>query len=374
MKSFTRLLALIFPAAELAFAANEAVAEADLLSVANETRPDATGWVLLAPYGDWDNTVGLQRFQRSDAENVVNEFKRLANLPTRLMGLPWYIGHPDHAQFKDRYRDTRAYGRIKELKATDEGLAANVKWSGEGKALIESEAFHGHSVNWAMRRDGAVWRPLRLKSVGFTNEPNIPVPPVTAANEQNSDTMKKDQIIAWLKAQGIEVANEATDEQLTAALAKVGERVTTAVNETATATAKVAELTGQLTAANTKAVTAETNFANERKARIAPLLDAAITAGRLTAAERPALEVEFANEFDATLTKLNGLKPKLHTAASVRSNGLGTRNAKSRSHIEQIETAVNERMAKDKCDRTEAFIRLRRDRNPLFIDFVQTSK
>jgi len=100
--------------------------------------------------------------------------------------LPWYIGHPDHPAFSDRYKDTRAYGRIKELEARDDGLWASVKFGNEGESLIADESFHGHSVNWFLREDPkqkGVWRPYKLKSVGFTNEPNIPVPPLTSANE-----------------------------------------------------------------------------------------------------------------------------------------------------------------------------------------------
>lgn len=365
------------PRAHVLFAANEAAPEiAELASAANET-VEKDGWVLLAPYGDWDNSQGMQRFQRADADNIVNEFGGLRAAGTRLLGLPWYIGHPDHDAFEKRYPDQRAVGRIKQLKATDEGLAASVKWNAEGRKLIEDEAFHGHSVNWAMKKTGGVWRPFRLASVGFTNRPNIPVPPVTAANEStNEPTMNKKQLAEWLKTLGIEVANEAPDEQFTAALTKVGERVTTAVNEATTANTALREAKAKLTTAEDKAKKLETDFANERAARVKPLLDSAVTDGRLTAAERPALEAEFANEatFDTALGKLTALKPKLHTAANAKSAALGQRNAGTRDRLEQIETAVNERMAKDKCDRTEAYIRLRREKHALFADAVQTDK
>ena len=331
------------------FAANEAAAaECDHISAANELKADADNWVVLAPYGDHDN--------------IVNEFNRLANLPTRLLGLPFYIGHPDHDAFKARYTDTRAYGRIKQLKATDTGLAANIKWSDAGKQLIESEAFHGHSVNWAMRKEGNVWRPFRLKSVGLTNEPNSPVPPVTAANELpgDSNTMNKTEVLNWLKSQGIELPPEATDDQIKAALMQIGERLTSAANEATTAKARVTELTGQLTAAITTA-------ANERKERAKLLLDAATTEGRLPAAERPALEAEFANEatFDAAVAKVAALKKALHTQAV--SGNLGPRNAEARTKLEQIQAAANERMQKDGCSLQEAHARLRRENHPLFV-------
>jgi hypothetical protein len=109
------------------------------------------------------------------------------------IGLPFYIGHPDHEAFKARYTDTKAYGRIKELEARDDGLYGNVKWSGAGKTMVNEEMFHGHSVNWRVRKDtDGNWRPFSIKSVGFTNEPNIPVMPITHANEFPSDEIEND--------------------------------------------------------------------------------------------------------------------------------------------------------------------------------------
>lgn len=145
-----------------------------------------TRWVCLAPYGDWPNAQGLQRFQKPDAVAIVNEFNSLLNTPQRILGAPWYIGHPDHPAFNERYKDTKAYGRIKTLEAREDGLWAGIKFNPDGERLIADEAFHGHSVNWFLKQDAAdkrAWRPFRLKSVGFTNEPNIPVSPVTLANE-----------------------------------------------------------------------------------------------------------------------------------------------------------------------------------------------
>lgn len=147
---------------------------------------DRMRWVCVAPYGDWPNKQGLQRFTKADAQAICNEFHSVLNTPQRILGAPWYVGHPDHPAFNERYKDTKAYGRIKKLEAREDGLWAGVRFNGDGEKLIADEAFHGHSVNWFLKqddRDKRAWRPFRLKSVGFTNEPNIPVNPVTTANE-----------------------------------------------------------------------------------------------------------------------------------------------------------------------------------------------
>ena len=173
--------------------ANERLYQAN--AVDYKTDGDGITRVQLAPYGDWPHDGGMQRFTRDDAENVVREFNKvfLPNVnsgerrplvnPVALFGLPWYIGHPDHPAFRDRYTDTRAYGRIKSLDVGDDGLYANVVFNRIGKEAINESQFHGHSVNWRVKQDGDVWRPFSIKSVGFTNEPNIPVSPVMHANE-----------------------------------------------------------------------------------------------------------------------------------------------------------------------------------------------
>ena len=129
--------------------------------------------------------------------------------------MPWYIGHPDHSRFKGKagHTDTRAKGRIKNMEVRhdescelcnakdseskpcrDHGLFAQVKWNHQGEEIIANEEFHGHSTNWGVARDKnpengmAVARPVYLKSVGFTNDPNILVAPITLANEADQET------------------------------------------------------------------------------------------------------------------------------------------------------------------------------------------
>ncbi len=151
-------------------------------------------WAMLAPFGDWPNKQGLQRVTKEDAQVIVNEFEKPANVLKRKVGIPFYIGHPDHPDFKERYKDTQAYGRIKEMEVRDDGLWAGIRFNSRGEQLIADEAFDGHSVNWFLRQDPknkGVWRPFKVKSAGFTNEPNLPVPPITTANETQSDIFKR---------------------------------------------------------------------------------------------------------------------------------------------------------------------------------------
>lgn len=175
--------------------------------------------VQLSPFGRFPNVVGLQVFTPDDAATIANEFHSAPSVGVKAVGLPWYIGHPDHPAFKEQYKDTAAYGRIKDLQVRhdpncetckdfanedsktpcgEHGLFGCVKWSEDGKTLIANQAYHGHSTNWRMKKNGqGEWHPFSLKSVGFTNEPGIPVPAITAANE-NKNMAKKTTLMGYV--------------------------------------------------------------------------------------------------------------------------------------------------------------------------------
>ena len=359
-----------------------AVAGADRVLLANEGCGDETqllgnefsvaedGWVQLVGYGDFEHGAGLQRFTREDAETLVNEFNSLLGLPQRMFGLPWYIGHPDHPKFKDRYPDTKAYGRIKGLQAREEGLFANVKWSPAGEELIRSEAFHGHSVNWGAVKRGGVWRPVRIKSVGFTNEPNIPVRPVTLANEIE-DSMKEQLL------QKLGLAADATDEQILAAVDLANEAKQTENAERlkaeklkADAETALANETAAVETLKAEKLKAETALANERKARIGLLLDGALEAGKITAADRPRWEADLAGDFEAKATELANAKPVIKTEAVTKN--LGQRKETSAASSKVVEL-VNERMARTGEEWTPAWAAVKREHPALFVE-METAK
>ncbi len=205
--------------------------------------------VQLAPFGRFPNVQGMQVFGPADARSIASDF--LSNVKMAVgLGLPWYVGHPDHPLHKDRYKDGAAYGRIKGLEARanescsacksyfanaqgepcrEHGLFAQVKFNAKGKTAIANEEFHGHSVNWRLKKVANEWHPFELKSVGFTNEPNIPVPAITAANEEAAP---------WL-------ANKELEKAHWAKLARVRAGVLTAANGDVRAYRRVDPRTGK---------------------------------------------------------------------------------------------------------------------------------
>ena len=360
--------------------ANEGDPE-ELHLLSNEFTPGSDGWVRLSKYGNFPHAQGLQRFFKDDAVNLINEFNGLLRTPQRLLGLPWYIGHPDHPKFKDRYTDTKAYGRIKAMEARDDGLFANVKWSPAGEELIRSEAFHGHSMNWGCRLINGAYVPVRLKSVGFTNEPNIEVDPITLANEE--DTLMKKQLIEKLG-----LPADATDEQVLAAVDLANEAknradqadADKAAAEAAKTTAETAlanEVTAKTAAETAKAdadaakATAETALANERKARIGLVLDGAIRDGKITTADRDRVAGELEANFETRLTELANAKPVVKTEP--RTKNLGQRKETSAASDKVVEL-VNERMSKTNEDWTVAWAVVKRENPALFVQMQEPAK
>jgi hypothetical protein len=352
---------------------------------ANVTSIDEKGRVQLAPYGDFLNVDNkgnrvIQRFEKSDADNIVNDFNRLAKLPTRLLGLPWYIGHPDHPRFRNMHTDTRAYMRVKSLEAGGDGLYGAVHFGAAGKSLLDEEAFHGHSVNWRCIPDGrdrglAVYRPVALKSVGFTNDPVIPVMPASLANELGDEPdmpgvpdpddsgmiiPTRLKLIAGFKAED-DVTMDQIIEALTKALPPLPNKPTAMPNQ------KKVELTigdqkfpialanegddgdDLQKAINKLAEDNKTNFANERKARAGLVVDLLVKDGKIIKNERDSKVEELANaqDFDATSKQWSQIKPVVKTRATTTdlAGKHAVFNADARSRQAKFQQLINARKA-----------------------------
>jgi hypothetical protein len=166
----------------------------------------------------------------------------------------------------------------------EHGLFVRMKWNDDGARLIANESFHGHSVNWAAVPDGMehatqVYRPVRVKSAGFTNEPNIPVRPASLANEGvTSDGVEQPAqmtVPPGLKVlAGYKEDEEVTMEQVIEALQK-----------------KMEEARQGMTAANAAEPSREAlmlQLANERKGRAAALVDGLVRGGQVAMRDREA--------------------------------------------------------------------------------------
>jgi hypothetical protein len=341
----------------VALLANEAHKIAVTLFLPNQLsafQPGEDHWVQLSPFGDFGNINGksriIQRFRKEDAQHICNEFNSTIRRVTQPLGMPFYIGHPDHPRFVGQpgHEDTRAYGRGKEMQvrhdaacpvcaafantnananaATDDstpvpcqdhGLFVKMHWNDDGARLISNESFHGHSVNWAavpdaMENGVQVYRPVRVKSAGFTNEPNIPVRPASLANA--ADTSDDEQQPAQpavpprLKLiAGFKEDEDVTMEQVIEALEKAH----------------------PVDTANESLIHLEEQLANERRSRATLLVDALVKSGKVITKDRPACIEQLCNagdKFDETAADLGNAHPAVKTEP--RTRGLAGQHAK----------------------------------------------
>ncbi|MGE9296382.1 MAG: phage protease [Puniceicoccales bacterium] len=275
-----------------------------------DLRPSA--WLRIAEYGNWPHAQGLQRFTRESAQELVRYFKSLrGRLARKFGGLPVFIGHPDDDNFAGQsgHTDTRAYAWIIALEAREDGLYALPRWSAAGRDLLRNAFYKYLSPRWAMKplTDGA-YTPVRLVSVGLTNHPNIPGDVI--ANETKAEANKHDD---WYPS------------------------------------------------GNPRA---EAAFTNERRERIAVLLDNAVLTGVIAPNERTSWEAGLQADFDRGLSELKTRTPALKTVACT--TGLGARRMPTGS---DFLTLVNERADRTGEPFAKAWNTLKQERPDLFHDF-----
>jgi hypothetical protein len=149
-------------------------------------------WLKLVEYGDHPHPEGTQRVTRVAAEEMQRKFRSLrARLARKFGGVPIYIGHPDDKDFSflPGHSDTRSYAWVQDIEARADGIWILPKWSDVGRAMIENSFFKFLSPRWEMKQEGDVLVPVRLISVGLTNNPNILGDAI--ANQKNIIVKKK---------------------------------------------------------------------------------------------------------------------------------------------------------------------------------------
>ncbi len=335
-------------------------------------------WIHISPYGEFPNPAGLQIFGEEQARNMVADFTSTAAKLDRLFGgLPFYVGHPDADPAT--YQDEAAYAWIHKLEARNTGLWGQVKLTPEGQQLLDNRRYKFCSAYWLMspapNRRGA-FHPRVLKSVGFTNNPNIRGATPVASNSlpgtqpTPTKTMNEEQLKALRKALGL--AEAATEAEIIAAAnaARAGLDSLAAANtakagadaklEAATNEAKA--LKAELATANTAKVKAETAFNTERAARIETLLTGAVNSTRITAAQRDEWKGKLDADFDKASGEIAALKPALNTQSKTKQ--LGSRvgeTSNTSGGISAINTAVSKHMKENGTNHHDAYMAVKAD-------------
>jgi phage I-like protein len=237
-----------------------------------------------------------------------------------LIKRPIYNGHPDLKLYAP---ETVTLGNERLIplglndgcRKTARGLEFKPLLVPAGAEAVEKEGCKYPSGLFLLKKTGTVRangdievRPYKLASIGLTPTPNISGVDSLANAKSNKpaaspepktkdeDTMKQ-LLIGWLAAQGVALANDATEQSVFDAFQKhVGTQTTTLTalgNEKQTLTTTVNSLTTARDAEKKRADEAVTALANEqtackaeRKARCEAVVDLAITQGKLDVATR----------------------------------------------------------------------------------------
>lgn len=334
-------------------------------------QPAPGQWLKLADYGDWPHPSGLQRFTPSAAATMVRGFQSLwGRLRRRFGGVPMYVGHPDDPAFSGQsgHDDTRAYAWITSLEARDDGLYILPRWSEPGREMLRHAFYKFLSPRWQMRPLGdGTFEPVRLLSVGLTNNPNIPGEAI--ANQQPAQSAPaatpippEDILPRLLEALELE-ANVAPEVMFSNV-----EQLVQAASDARSAQTESARFYRLATDADTARQTAEQRVSEERSARLELMLDLAELRGHIPAAERSQwLEQLQANFEDARLALANArvsstvVTPPLTSRLALRRPG-AVRQADS----ERLLALVNERIARTGEDYATAFARAKREHSELF--------
>lgn len=318
----------------------------------------------LVPFGQYPHKQGLQIFDREAANAIVDEHNSALNRLLKHFGgasYPIYVGHPDLPGSKDT--DKRAYGWIENMRVTDEGLHLSAKWSEAGRELVENAHFKFYSPLWWTKKVKGGIRPVSLKSMGLTNDPNIPVPALAneyeeagdgSQEKEESQTIDESMKPKLLEALGLE--ETAGDEEILAKIVSLKEAVEAAENAEKPDPDAMKKLEDEKAEYEEKARLAEEEktAANEKVTALesrcdllaANAIEAAAAAGKITPAEKDAKKAELlaANDFATALQDLGKLPAKFKTESKVGDLGEG----KARLHI-----AANDEGAAAKAERAQ---------------------
>lgn len=365
-----------------------------LIGLTNEITGSAgDGWARI-PYGEWPHELGLQRFGRAEAEEMVGYFRNTWNrLKRAVSGLPAYKGHPDLAEvlrgqraslaneaqrraldqriaeLERRYPDKREYGVVADLEAREDGLYLKPVLSPAGTALVNEgrKYFSPHWLGKTIGTEGGrtIYAPALLLSIGLTDIPNIRGTSLVNSKPETHTTMNKTLLLQLLAALGrTPLANEATDEQINAeltaalpvatALAQRPEATALINEQTARSTAETQlnEVKGQLTEAQTALANEKQAHAATVKTRNEALVAGAIKAGRIQEAAKPVwlgrLARDFATESVALANEQSGPK------TAPRTDQLGDRKVPTEASA-KFTALVNEALPRHGNDWTKAW-------------------
>jgi hypothetical protein len=150
----------------------------------------------------------------------------------KFVGRPIFVGHPYHPDAVEaaKWSDKSSHGTIKEISVANDRIEMEPAYNSIGREEVKDGRFLYHSPQWRLSpviaangrqeiKDGMpVFRPTSLHSAGLTNNPNLDVPSLVAANEAGAvDSTLVVSIKAALVKEGL-VKEDDSDDVIIAAV------------------------------------------------------------------------------------------------------------------------------------------------------------
>ena len=346
-------------------------------------------WLLLAPYGEtayWQQEKGApkryrQIFTRPQAETMAATFNSLKDAKGgRFRGLPVYAGHPDGDPA--RWPDESRLGGIMGLEARADGVYAQVAWNDRGEQNRQQGYLVYPSPAWlydlkAARQNGII-APDELRSVGLTNSPRIPDVHAWSNSDPHHSSTDTDPMIRKSLTRILGLKEDSTEEEIAAAVnthfgpegtveslrataTNAEQAKGTAENTLSQVRADLSTEQGRVTTRTGERDTAQREAKSFRGVAMNALLDGAILAGKLSAAERAGFVTKFEANFDGAKSELERKTTALNTERLNLPRGGGQDLSTGKARTAAYNAKVGEIQATRKCDYPTAVAALRQD-------------
>jgi len=121
---------------------------------------------VLSPYGNWQHSKGNQIVDEQAADEMIKKSKRIF-----AKKIPIYIGHPDEHTNPSKCKEV---GFVENIIKTSNAILIVANYNNDVFSKIISKEIKSMSPRWEMQKiSDTNYRPIRLVSVGLTNNPNI---------------------------------------------------------------------------------------------------------------------------------------------------------------------------------------------------------
>jgi len=215
--------------------------------------------------GDWYHLVPVGEYPHPDSQliQVIDEqaIQQIANRFTADASAPNYAGlliDQEHFSY-DPDKSSAAYGWVRRVENRATGLWGQVEWTSLGAQALKDKTYKFISPVWLPRdtepvtnRADNVRRPLRLDSLGLTNQPNLRgmVPLVNRSTESTPTGGKPVPKNMTRVAAHLGLAAEASEEAILAAVTALTNRATQAESRVTPLTNRITQLEGELQTVN----------------------------------------------------------------------------------------------------------------------------